>query len=546
MELVSLRCNRDFTSASSCGLGWYKYAIATQWYQFHTTDAWWFSLITAAPAVLTTPPGVQALMKDWQDAFFKTMQDRMQVLMGDAPPQPTAGSSIQQNMDPNWLRQLSPSGDREASWAQHKFGTKRVDGCSKSWSPTGDVSEASRDGRSLLCQLRDSSASSSSSHRPSTPSKRLRADRRSPVCRSYSQDDRWQSPVPVAIVLLLNLMRAIIDVPQLHTPNVVGQKDRFSLSRWPSPAGMTRRPARNVSLSPRRRSLSHPAQWSSRGRHTSPRNRRMSPNHRSHYSSSRSLTLRPRRRHISHSRSPRSRLSDWDRQRRLHEADQRLLRLRDVSPVPQQDEDLDTDQNSTADDSQLSAEAVKKLFDDSLCPPALSHSADPCPATVSGNNLESRSKHSDSLQRRRPHTSSSPPGVTQPQQAIRRSSSCEIAPGLPSHRRSEWHLVTGLLQSPLSGSQARSIIQTNHRSQEVKSIFGHTFFQNGYSFPDHRSSTTTRMDYQDKTQRCISSYPGPCEHPQVLLLCYSWKDLPVPCTPVWSLDGTPRVYLRRT
>ena len=44
MEQVSLRCNRDFTSASSYGLGWCKYAIATQWYQFHTTDAWWFSL----------------------------------------------------------------------------------------------------------------------------------------------------------------------------------------------------------------------------------------------------------------------------------------------------------------------------------------------------------------------------------------------------------------------------------------------------------------------------------------------------------------------
>ena len=38
-ELVPLRCNRDFTSAESYGLGWYKYAIATQWYQFHTTDA---------------------------------------------------------------------------------------------------------------------------------------------------------------------------------------------------------------------------------------------------------------------------------------------------------------------------------------------------------------------------------------------------------------------------------------------------------------------------------------------------------------------------
>ena len=44
MELVSLRCNHDFTSASSYRLGWYKYAIATQWYQFHTTDKCGFLL----------------------------------------------------------------------------------------------------------------------------------------------------------------------------------------------------------------------------------------------------------------------------------------------------------------------------------------------------------------------------------------------------------------------------------------------------------------------------------------------------------------------
>ena len=66
--------------------------------------------------------------------------------------------------------------------------------------------------------------------------------------------------------------------------------------------------------------------------------------------------------------------------------DQRRLRLRDVSPVPQQDEDLDADQNSSADDSQLSAEAVKKLFDDLICPPVLSHYADPYPATDLTNN----------------------------------------------------------------------------------------------------------------------------------------------------------------
>ena len=110
----------------------------------------------------------------------------------------------------------------------------------------------------------------------------------------------------------------------------------------------------------------------------------------------------------------------------------------------------------------------------------------------------------------------SPSGVTQQQQAIRPYSSCEEALGLPSHRRSEGPLVTGLLQSPLSSFQARRIIQTNRRSQEVKSISGHTFFQNGNCFLHHRSSTTTRMDYQDRPQRCLSSYPGPCEHPQVL------------------------------
>ena len=49
----------------------------------------------------------------------------------------------------------------------------------------------------------------------------------------------------------------------------------------------------------------------------------------------------------------------------------------------------------------------------------------------------------------------------------------KLAPELPSYRRSKGHLVTGLLQSPFSGSQARRIIQTIHRSQEVKPISGH-------------------------------------------------------------------------
>ena len=59
MELVSLRCNREITSASSYGLGWYKYAIATQWYQFHTTGAWWFSLKTNVALLSIEPLGTK-------------------------------------------------------------------------------------------------------------------------------------------------------------------------------------------------------------------------------------------------------------------------------------------------------------------------------------------------------------------------------------------------------------------------------------------------------------------------------------------------------
>ena len=64
----------------------------------------------------------------------------------------------------------------------------------------------------------------------------------------------------------------------------------------------------------------------------------------------------------------------------LYEADQRLLRLCDDAPIAPQDDHQGADKNSSVDDPQLSAEAVKKLFDDLLCPPALSHYGEPYPA----------------------------------------------------------------------------------------------------------------------------------------------------------------------
>ena len=73
--------------------------------------------LPAPPPAHAAPPAVQAMMKDWQEAFLGTMQAIMQVMMGYAPPQPTAGPSVPQNTGPDALRQLSPSDGRETSWA---------------------------------------------------------------------------------------------------------------------------------------------------------------------------------------------------------------------------------------------------------------------------------------------------------------------------------------------------------------------------------------------------------------------------------------------
>ena len=313
-------------------------------------------------------------MQDWQDIFFRSMQEKMLSMIGAAPPQPTAGPSIPlRNMEPNELRQLGPSGDREAPWAQPKSGSKRAEGCPRSRSPVGDRSVSSRDGRSCL---RDYSPSSSSD-RLSRPSKWLKATSHSPVLSS-SHNDHWCSPGP-------QRHRAWPQSTASHHSHSPATR-RWSRTCRPSPAGIFRRPARDVYLSPRSRSPSSPAWRSSRGCCTSPRTRQMSHNRRSHSFCSRSSTPRHGRRPRSGSRSPSSWSSTRDRQQHLYEADQCLLRLRDVSPVPQQEENLEADQNSSADDSRMSAEAVRKLFADLVCPPALSHYADPYPATDLINN----------------------------------------------------------------------------------------------------------------------------------------------------------------
>ena len=50
------------------------------------------------------------------------------------------------------------------------------------------------------------------------------------------------------------------------------------------------------------------------------------------------------------------------------------------------------------------------------------------------------------------------------------------------------------------------------------------------------------MDYQNRPQRCLSSYSSSYQHSQVLPLCCSWKILPIPCSPICSFYGSPWVH----
>ena len=54
-----------------------------------------------------------------------------------------------------------------------------------------------------------------------------------------------------------------------------------------------------------------------------------------------------------------------------------MFRLLDVSPVPQQEDEPDADQSLSPENNKMSAEAVRTLFADLVCPPALSHYTDP-------------------------------------------------------------------------------------------------------------------------------------------------------------------------
>ena len=154
-------------------------------------------------------------------------------------------------------------------------------------------------------------------------------------------------------------------------------RTRPSLSRCPLLNAMTRRPARDVSLSPRRHSFSSSARQPSWDRRTSPCTRRMFPNRHGRSSYSRSSTPRSSRRPRLRSRSSHSRFSSRDRLSRLYAVDQFWFRLLDMFPVPRQEDEPEADQSLSSEDNKMWAEAVRTLFTGLISSPASSQYADP-------------------------------------------------------------------------------------------------------------------------------------------------------------------------
>ena len=86
-------------------------------------------------------------------------------------------------------------------------------------------------------------------------------------------------------------------------------------------------------------------------------------------------------------------------------------------------------------------------------------------SSIPGNYKESLPRHTNSLQRRRSISSSSPIGTPQQQLNLRPSTSSQDAAGIQSHRRSPGPFIARLLQSSVSGSQTRRVLPSNHRPQ---------------------------------------------------------------------------------
>ena len=285
------------------------------------------------------------------------------------------------------LRQLSPSGDREASRAQHKSGSKRAGSTSRRRTSSRERSSSDRarrrDRRSRTSQ------DSSPSRRQSTAAYRSRPDRAGSKdsCSSEGRPRSQRSPRPWTSRSRSHWRR---DSSPSTSPT---RRFRSSPapSRRPFGAGMTKRLAGRPSTSPPRRSHSH-RQSRHPSRDSSPPTSRFRGRHHLSSSSSRSPSpKRPRTERGTHSHRD-SRSLSQERGTHPYDSDIRLLRLRADS---EEDRHIPSSHprgspepaQSIGEDDSLSAAKVQKLFADLAAPPALSHYADPIPDSTANTQL---------------------------------------------------------------------------------------------------------------------------------------------------------------
>ena len=252
--------------------------------------------IPTAALQLTPQPGETvpqepppAVVQHWKTQIFEDMQLYWRQLQGDAPPQSTVSPTVTQgNVGSDALRQLSPSGDREASRAQHKSGSKRAGSTSRRRSSSRERSPSDR------ARRRDRRSRMSPDSSPSR--------RRSPAAYR-SHPDRAGSKDSSSSEGRLRSQRS----PRPWTSRSRGHRRRNSSpstsptrrfrsspapSRRPFGAGTTKRLAGRPSPSPPRRSHSH-RQSRHPSRDSSPPTSRFRGRH--HISSSSSRSPSPKR-----------------------------------------------------------------------------------------------------------------------------------------------------------------------------------------------------------------------------------------------------------
>ena len=158
------------------------------------------------------------------------------------------------------------------------------------------------------------------------------------------------------------------------------------------------------------------------------------------------------------------------------------------------------------------------------------------------DSAKSFQRYINSLWRRPSSPPPSSAGDTQQQQNSRPSPRCSEAPSLSGYRGGSGYDIAGLLQPSLPSTEAGWFIPSHHRLEETQPVYYSPFIQDGNPVLNHSSSSTQRVDNEDRSERCLPSYPGTCQHQEILQICGGWNSLPIQGSPIRPLHGSERVH----